>query len=123
MNELFEKVAQIERQIAEAKGPFTLFALFERDNLPTRFELVFAAPWVDDKGKALREFVAVLKEHLSLEQMISLSRVIILDPCDEPVRSFTSAFDVEHGRLEVREENIFGLPIGQGLIITSRRAA
>jgi hypothetical protein len=53
----------------------------------------------------------------------TFSRVVVLDPSDVTVRAFNSAFHVEHGRLEVRDTNIFGLPVKHGLIITSKRAA
>lgn len=123
MNELANNVAQVEQTIAREKGPFSLFALFERENLANRWDLVFAAPWASDTGETLRYFVVELKEKLTPQQLLTLSRVVVLDPDDEAVRAINKAFQVEHGRLEVRESNLFGLPIKHGYIITSKRAA
>jgi hypothetical protein len=123
MNELATNVAEVEQEVANQKGSFNLFALFERDDLENRWDLVFAAPWATDKGETLRYFVVELKERLTPEQMVALSRVVVLDPNDEAVRAINKAFQVEHGRVEVRESNLFGLPIKHGYIITSKRAA
>jgi hypothetical protein len=123
MNELATNVAEVEQVVAKAKGPFNLFALFERDDIENRWDLVFAAPWATATGETLRYFVVELKDKLTPQQLVALSRIVVLDPNDEAVRAINSAFHIEHGRVEVRETNLFGLPIKHGYIITSRRAA
>ncbi|HXI14536.1 MAG TPA: hypothetical protein VNM92_18115 [Thermoanaerobaculia bacterium] len=123
MNELADNVAEVEKRVARDKGSFNLFALFEREDVSNRYDLVFAAPWASDKGEVLRYFVVELKQHVPPEQLVSLSRVVVLDPSDEAVRAINSAFHVEHGRMEVTNSNVFGLPIKHGLIFTSQRAA
>jgi hypothetical protein len=123
MNELIENVAEVEKRVASERGSFNLFALFERDDVANRFDLVFAAPWATDKGEVLRYFFVQLKESVRPEQLVELSRIVVLDPTDDAVRAINKAFNVEHGRLEVSESNIFGLPVKHGLIITSKRAA
>jgi hypothetical protein len=123
MTELADNVAEVEKTIAKEKGPFNLFALFEREDVSNRYDLVFAAPWASDKGEVLRYFVVELKHHLRPDQLVELSRVVVLDPSDDAVRALNSAFHVEHGRMEVKDNEVFGLPIKQGVIFTSKSAS
>lgn len=123
MPDLATNVAEVEQRISQEKGSFNLFALFEREDVANRWDVVLAAPWATDKGETLRYFVYELKSRLTPLQMVELSRVVVLDPTDEAVQAINRAFHVEHGSMEVRDSNLFGLPIKHGIIITSKRAA
>ena len=123
MTELTANVAQLEESISREKGSFNLFALFEREDVSNRWDLVLAAPWASDKGETLRYFVVELKERLQPQQLVELSRVVVLNPNDDAVRAINNAFQIEHGRLEIRDSDLFGLPVKHGVIITSKRAA
>lgn len=123
MNGLTEKVRSVERDIADERGPFNLFALFEREDLTNRWDLVIAAPWAKHDRPTLDYLVDVLKRHLDSSDLVLLARVVILDAAEDPVRALTESFDVEHGQLELSDPTRFDLPVKRGTIITSRRAA
>jgi hypothetical protein len=123
MTELTEKVLEVERDIAQEKGPFNLYALLEREDLSGRWDLVIAASWAKEDRATLRYLADALKRRLAPAEMTSLSRVVVLDATEDPVRSITEAYDVEHGQVELSEPERFGLPVKHGFIITSRRAA
>lgn len=124
MKDLADKIANVEREIAKEKGPFALFALFLREDAPDRWDLVISAPWAgEDKRETLNYLVAEIKSHLKPEDLISLSRIVVVEPSDEPVRAINRAIDVEHGKVEVKDSQFFGLPIKHAYIITSKRAA
>jgi hypothetical protein len=44
MSNFVDAFEEIERKLSSDKGPFTLFALFERQDIPSRWDLVVAAP-------------------------------------------------------------------------------
>jgi hypothetical protein len=123
MNELTEKVRKVEREIAEEKAQFNLFALLEREDLADRWDLVIAAPWAKHDEATLQYIVDMLKRHLSASDMTLLARIVILEASEDPVRSINDSYNVEHGRLELNDAARFGLPVKHGYIITSRRAA
>ena len=123
MNELAEKVAVVEKQIALEKGPLNLFALLEREDLADRWDLVVSAPWARADKATLRYVAESVKRHLSPEDMISLARIVILPAGEDPVRAINNSYEVEHGQIELSEPARFGLPVKHGYIITSRRAA
>jgi hypothetical protein len=123
MTELATNVAELEETISRKKGSFNLFALFEREELPNRWDLVVAAPWADDLGETLRYFAGELNARLEPRQMLEIARIVVLDPNGEAVQAINRAYDVEHGRLEIHNADRFGLPVRQGLIFTSKKAA
>jgi len=123
MSDLTNKVGQVERDIADEKGQFNLFALLEREDLADRWDLVIAAPWAKHDEGTLRYVVEMLKRHLNASDMTFLARIVVLEATEDPVRAINDSFSVEHGHLELNDPVRFGLPVKHGYIITSRRAA
>ena len=121
MNDIVEKFASLEAVVAEKRGDFSLFALFLREDSPDRWDLLVAAPWASQSMNETVEYlVNEIKSQLGSQELINLSRIIVLDPHNLEVQEFTKAFPVEHGRLEVWDRIIFGLPIQHAFIITSK---
>lgn len=123
MNQLAEKVRQVEQDIASEQGPLNLFALLEREDLSDRWDLVISASWATQDGTTLRYLTEAIKRHLSPADMTLLSRVVVLDASEDPVRAINESYQVEHGQVELRDPASFGLPVKHGYIITSRLAA
>ena len=120
--ELTQKFAELESRIAEEKGAFALFALFMREDAPDRWDLIVSAPWLgDDKRAAVNYFVAQIKSRLGEQDLTSLSRIVVVDPEDAAVQALNRAIQTEHGSVEVRDSNFFGLPVKHAFIITSKR--
>lgn len=46
------KLGRLEAKVSAQKGPFALFALFMREDVPDRWDLVISAPWISDKSEA-----------------------------------------------------------------------
>jgi len=123
MNQLTAKVRKLEQDIAAEKGPLNLLALFEREDLWDRWDLVVSAPWANHDEPTLRYLAGAIKRHLSPSEMILLARIVVLDAAQDPVRAITESYDVEHGSVEMNDPESFDLPAKHGYIITSRRAA
>lgn len=120
--ELPTKFGRLESDVSPAKGDFALFALFLREDLPDRWDLMISAPWAseDEKG-ALDYLIARIKSDLGPADLTRLSRIVFIDPKDISVQDLNRAVQVEHGAVEVRDSNFFGLPIKHAFIITSKR--
>lgn len=123
MNELAEKVSRVERDIAKERGSLNLFALFEREDLNDRWDLVISASWARMDRATLGYVADTIKRHLAPEDMTRLARIVILPADEDPVRSINKRYDVEHGEVELNDPARFGLPVRYGYIITSRAAA
>ena len=118
-----EKFSKLESHIAEEKGGFALFALFMREDAPDRWDLMVSAPWTgDDRRSVVEYFVEQIKSILGEQELISLSRIVVIDPQDPAVQALNRAIQIEHGRVEVRDSNFFGQAVKHAYIITSQRA-
>jgi hypothetical protein len=121
-SQITEKFSELESRIAAEKGAFTLFALFMREDAPDRWDLIVSAPWTgDDKRGTVNYFVAEIKSRLGEPGLTSLSRIVVVDPQDTAVQAINRAIQIEHGTVEVRDRDFFGLPIKLACIITSKR--
>ena len=122
VTELIEKFAELESQISAERGDFALFALFMREDAPDRWDLIVSAPWAGrDKSSTVSYFVSQIKSRLGEQGLLSLSRIVVVDPEDAAVQAFNGAFQIEHGRVEVKDSSFFGLPVKHAYIITSQR--
>lgn len=121
MNDIAEKFASLEAVVARKRGDFSLFALFLREDAPDRWDLLVAAPWATQtQDETVEYLVNEIKSHLGPQELINLSRIVVVDPHNPEVQEFTKTYPVEHGRLEVWDSVIFGLPIHHAFIITSK---
>jgi hypothetical protein len=123
MNKLAAKIREVERDIAEEKGPLNLFAFFEREDIYDRWDVVVSAPWANFDHDTFGYVPDVLKRHLTPAEMVRLARIVILPAGEDPVKALTESYQVEHGQIELNRPQDFGLPVKYGYIITARAAA
>lgn len=120
--ELSNRFRELESGIARERGAFVLFALFMREDAPDRWDLIVSAPWIgSDTRNAVEYLVNQIKSRLDEQDLTSLSRIVVVDPLDAAVQAFNRAVQIEHGGVEVRDSNFFGLPVKHAFIITSAR--
>ena len=122
MKELVSKFVSLEQEIAQEKGNFAFFALFLREDVPDRWDLVVSAPWFStDTKETLDYLVGKIKPRLKESELLMLSRIVLVSPSDLSLRAIHKAVQIEHGAVEVSNSNFFGLVIKQAYIITSKR--
>jgi len=86
-----------------------------REDVPDRWDLIVSAPWLgEDKRAGVSYLVAQIKSRLGEDDLVNLSRIVLIDPKDVAVQNLNRAIQVEHG-------NFFGLPIKHAFIVTSKR--
>jgi hypothetical protein len=121
-------MAVLERDISKVRGDFSFFALFVREDLPTHWDLVAAAPWLKVNEKEVRSYFAKeLKSRLDMQELLALARVVFINEDDPKLKRVQQDIDmehdiaVEHGIAEVRDEEFFGMGMKRAYIITSKR--
>lgn len=123
MSMIVDALEKVERTLSRERGEFTLFAPFERQDIPLRWDLVVAAPWIEQVNEqAMHILAAEMKKHLPGNQIEGISRIVPLDSNDAIVRALIAEHSVEHGRLEIEEGAHYGMPAGRGYLITCRVA-
>jgi hypothetical protein len=124
MKEFVDHLIKLERLLSDKKGAFNLFALFLREDAPDKWDLVMAAPWLErNKPDTLKYVVEELQKSLRKHELLKLSRIVIFDQRNPGLDSFQRAYHIEHGNMEIRNSNLFGLQIKHAYLITSRRSA
>lgn len=124
MKVLVEKLRTIEQRLSQEKGEFLLFALFLREDSPDVWDLLVSAPWIEkDKPQALRTIVQNVRREFTDQEMVLLSRVVLIEESNPALGAVQSAIHIVHGSIEVQNSNFFGLQIVHAYIITSQRDA
>ena len=122
MREQAEKLRDIEKELSESKGQFELFALFLREDAPNKWDLLISADWArKDKKAAINCIVEEIRKVLSDQELLMLSRLIILDKDDMALKALHGEMNVEHGLAEISDSNFLGLAIKHAYLITSKR--
>jgi hypothetical protein len=120
VKELVQKFIEIEHNISGKYGTFNLFALFLREDSPDKWDLVIASPWISkDKQSALKCVAEYVRGALDTNELLMLSRIVILDDKNKALDAINKAISTTHGAIEIRDSDIFGLRIKHAYLITS----
>ena len=118
--ELVQSFVRLEQAIVKERGECALFALFAREDLPDRWDLVIAAPWITSQKEGAEFVVSEIKQSMGAVVLTDLSRIVFVKPSDAPVVAINKAIQVKHSVVEVKDSDFFGLPIRHAFIITSQ---
>jgi hypothetical protein len=122
MKQTIEKLASLEREIATEKGEFSLFALFLREDAEDKWDLLASAPWLEtNKRESLEYLVNQIRSRLDVQELLSLSRIVLLEKGNPVLEAIHKTIRVRHGMAEIRDSVSFGVPIKYAYIITSER--
>ena len=121
MNEtLLNKYSLIEQTIAQEKGLFNLFALFEIADTPRRWDIVLSAAWLPgNKAESLRFIFEKIRAVLDDEEYIKISRVILLDMQEPFIKELQKFLEVHHNLNAFLNTDIQDVEIRKGYIIAS----
>lgn len=122
MKDIIEKLIRAEKEMAAEKGAFSLFVLLLREDAPDVWDLVVASPWIaEDKSSALRYISNKVSSVLEPNELVKLSRIVLIERDNPALAAFQRVAHVEHGIVEVKDSDFFGLRMKHAFLITSRR--
>lgn len=120
MNQLIEKFSELEKELSEEKGEFSLFALFGREDALNKWDVVLSAEWTGkNKNELLKYIVSKLQQKFTTEEMLMLSRVVILEPTNAVVENVNKTIKVKHGNAEFDNCEFNGILVKHAHILTS----
>lgn len=115
-----DKLASLERAIAKEKGEFSLFGLFLREEAQDKWDLLASSPWlVANKKVGLKYLAEQIHSRLEPNELLSISRIVILEKGDPTLEAIHKAVKVKHGQVEVRNSSFSGVQITHACISTS----
>lgn len=117
---IVEELRGCEETMAREKGPFDLFGLFLRDEASEKWDLLVAADWIDkDKSGALRYIVDTVQKRLSKEEMMRLSRVVLINERNRAFEALAKAIGTARDS-KIYSSNFFGFQIRYAHLIAWR---
>ena len=120
--DFIDKLIKLEEHIAAEKGGFVLFAVVQREDASNRWDLLLSAPWFGSEEKATLDFiVSKIKETLTPQEMVMLSRIILFPPTDPRVDEIRQRIQspVQHGHVELSAWTLAGMPVSHAHIVTA----
>ena len=121
--ELVAKLKQIEFDISQERGSFTLYAMFIRKSGVGWWDIVMAADWLTDATRtAFGRYIADLwRSRLTGKEMTNIG-ITIIDQYEKEglEEALEELKPVEHGEEKVKDFYILGQEIEKGIVITAR---
>lgn len=117
----FSKVLELEKLISKERGEFNLFALFQREENKSEWDLVISRNWPKTTdSETLSYTIDKLKIFFDLEERSVISKIAIIEPTDPFVININSALEVKHSKLFINRSAFNGIMIDNGVIFTSQ---
>jgi hypothetical protein len=121
MKNLVDKFIHLEQVLSREKGEFAIFALFLREDAADKWDLIVAAEWIEaDRKEALAYITHRIQQFFEPDELSYLSRVVCVGESNPSVLALNHDVNINHGQVEVRDRNLFGMQIKHGYIITSQ---
>lgn len=120
---LFEKLKPIAKEIADERGKLSLFALFLREDAENKWDIVAAASWLNtDSIEDINYIADKLKHYLDDSELLSISRIVLVDLHDRIVTIINNYCSVTPGgSLELYDLFSIGLPFFKHAYILSSK--
>lgn len=121
MKSLVDKLSVIAPEL-EQLGTVFLLALFERDDVPGKWDIVFSSDWSDgDPTRATRIISDKIIPKLDKEELSALSRIAVIPSTEPAVIRLSSAINISGGCSEISESNFMGVQIKHAFVLRCKR--
>lgn len=122
MKDYIIKIIDVEKRMSDELGKFNLFALFERDDVKDKWDvLISMSISVSKKNEVVKKIHAEFLKVLPNEVIFNISRFVFLEPSNPIVQNLNMMAHVQHGNFEVSNSMINNLKINHAFVITSQR--
>lgn len=122
MRDYIDIIIEVEKRMSNELGKFNLFALFERDDIKDKWDvLISMSISVNRKNEIIKKIHAEFLKELPNEVIFKISRFVFLEPSNPIVQNLNMMAHVQHGNVEIRDSMINNLKIKHALIISSQR--
>ena len=120
MNQLFDKILQIEKELSLEMGKFYLFALFQTSERAEQWDVVVSASWLVPGLKGIKIISGKLTSNLEENELLKISKVVVLENDNPIVEQLARIFDVEHEFINVQSLFLVEKEIEKAIVITAK---
>lgn len=126
MSGIVKKLPLFEEDLLTERKPLTFLALFSRDYSELKYDLVVAAPWIDqDKKRGIAHVAETLHHHLNSEEILAISRIVVIEATNPLLADYTNEYLLsEAGQrpVAVAKQNFFGLDMQMAILFRPAKA-
>jgi len=98
MKETIDKFKTMIKTLESEHGPFLIFALFLRESVVGKWDVVISAPWLDPNDiEAYKLISSKLQQTLSESEVLQFPRIVLLDPEDDVVTFLLDLETIKNG--------------------------
>ena len=117
-----DSMVEVEKELSERYGPFSLFALFQRDNGRRKYDVVIAASWFPVQWSLadMERVIAPIQAHLPKKGSSEFSHLAPVQPYEEGVLEIHRLVQTVHDPVEFWNRPFFDKDIRHAVIITSQ---
>jgi hypothetical protein len=117
-----QKLRAAEEKVAQERGGFYLFGLFERQQAPGRWNLVASAPWLKTDLDGTKEIIALLRSNMDTGDWKVVSAVFPIDPSEDFTELVLSKYSLKHQIQEVYDPALGDEFPGHAFLITADKS-
>ena len=122
MKEIVNKLMRIKKETATERGEYDLFALFLREDSSNKWDILVAAPWIDNnKEEALKYLSKKIQNSFDQSELFFISRIVIIEDNNPTLATLPQAINTEDGPAELKDTNFFGIQIKRAILIAPVR--
>jgi hypothetical protein len=116
---LLAPLKKLERSLSKSRA-FRLFAVVQRTDAPNLWDVVVSAPWMDrDPIAATRELAPKVSKALTKDQLVTVSRLLVMKTGEPFLEAILSWANVEHGASSLQNLTIEDVQVKEAHIITA----
>lgn len=126
MNSLLENAKKVVLELEKEHGSILVFALFLRTEPLERWDVVVSASWLNASDMNAYQLVgSKLQSVLNDEELLQISRIVILDEEDPAISFLQETISITNGKIEEQPSeplsNRFGFTIKQAFILRCKK--
>jgi hypothetical protein len=115
--EIKEKLKNILTEVLKTK-PLSLFVVIKREDA-NLWDLVMSGSNLDSQEN-LNEIIKIINKNLERNEVVLLSKLVLLNSSDPFVKNFNNAFSVDGGDMEILNAQINNVFIKQAFLFYSK---
>jgi len=116
---LAESFRAAEEKVAEERGEFCLFGLFETEDAPNSWDLVAAAPWLDASSHRIKDLIDAVSTYFSVKDWKRISAAFPMTTDSDFAQAITRKYQLKHQVEEIGNTYVNGVYISHAFLITS----
>ncbi len=122
---LFEQFRRAEEAVSSTHGQFTLFGLFERDDVPGKFDVIISTPWLFTDRSSLLVITELVRNAIESDNWwMRIGKFVLLDEKDPFVKAVLERMPndfVQHDLKVINDLVYEGEIIRNAVIITAQK--